>query len=635
MPESQELMQAFTLAKSKGDTEAAKRFGGMLLQQQEAAGAPQEKSAEKQPSTMVSQLSHQLGLTARYALEFGAMIATAPADAIAMAARGVGVKDIPMASKQFSSGLTELGFPEPETSREKKVKKGIELTELVAGGSALGAKILAPGVKKLANLYAGKTAKEAELAAASAITSKAEQAAAGHEAAALKAEQLARRQQQQAESAAIQRQKIDKKIAAVPPQGASFGSTGELTRDIMGTSMAEAHKVRAATGDADFKAVQAIAAEKEAKGMFLNPKEAAAPLEKLLEHVQGIPALESKVASMQKMLTGKAVAGETELTGLTGKEAATEPLTMAKAEVARRYLKDIAYEADLEGYPGIARRAAREAATALDKSMGEFVPEHIAYKENWRKLSEPLNSKGTALNKAIFSTEGGLKGDAYAKISAENIPKKLFSSRNNINIAVDALAGGSNAAPEARAAAEKQIQELALRYFAEETRPMSTASKGNFLNEPARRDVLERLPTVQKKLGGELAEKLFAEARSKALATQEAKAAKASAEAGAQARVMKMEANAIREELFRADALLGKPDGASQKAAAGAYRAILKHTRDSGAISESKYKAMLEMISRVATVQEQAAYLRKVAHTALYLVGGYGVARAVGVSPVH
>lgn len=636
-PEGSTREQAFQLLPVKyPELQGQPGFEGGAATTQTAAPvpAPSASAAQQQGGTL-SQLGRQLGLGARYSLEAFTLPVTGTYDAIAMAAnavaRGAGLqKQLPMAGDAFSQGLTELGFPEAQTAREKTVQTIAEVAPAVAAGGALGGKAAIPAAKKLVSTYRGQVAKARSEEAAKAITKVSAQAQKEAELSALKQQQIAQREAQKAESAAVQRQKVEKALAT-PPKTTSLHETGTVLRGAISDAMGQAAAYRAAEGEKLFKSAQEAAKVKAAAGQFIDTSAALKPVEELLSHVRGVPGLEEKVTSMTRMLQAahpeqkKATIlfdrhGEPLVTGAPD----TTPMTFEHAEVIRRYLNDIAYSADMEGYPGIARRAAKEAVQGLDKAMGEYVPEFKQYKEGWAQLSKPLESMGTKLGRAVFGAEGGIKDEAYAKVAAQDLPGKFFANREGVDTLVDALAGGKGADAVARAHAEKLAQGMALKYFEEKARLMGAEAMQKFVQAPAQRGALEAMPKVQSALERQATLGVGRTAKVELLKSAESAAARRSEEAAKAAREFRQTISNLREQVFKADTLAMQQSVAFQSQALTGYKKALEGARKVGAVSDTDFQAMMAMLDRAKTAQEKMQFLRHTVKTALWVTVGVG-----------
>jgi hypothetical protein len=548
---------------------------------------------------------------------------------------------------KFGAGIVEIatkaGFgPTAAAVLGTYANVASQVIPLGGAGKAVSAGVstAVSGAKKLKSMYQGKEIEKTAAEVSKWVTGAAASAQKGHEMAALKELQAARRNEQAAQSAMAQRAKLEEKLAQ-QTKSPSLHHIGENLRGGIETAMAHASEFRAQEGDKLFNAAKEAAAVKAASGKFIDTSEALKPIEELLSHVQGIPGLEDKVGGMAQMLHAakpdvkKAALlldkhGEPLVMDAAGKT----PMTFEHAEVIRRYLNDIAYQSDLEGYPGIARRAAREAAKGLDKAMAEYVPEFAQYKEGWATLSKPLESMGTKLGRAVFGAEGGIKSDAYVKVASEDLPGKFFSSKEGVDTLVDALAGGKNAPIEAWDKADKLAQRMALQYFGEKSRQMGAEAMQKFVQAPTQRGMLEAMPKVAGVLERQAALGVQRTAKVAALKESEKLAMKRSEEAAAKARDFRKTVGALRESVFKADALGEQKSAAFRGKAITAYKTALDGARRAGAVSDVDYKAMMGMLDRVQGEREKLLLLKRIVHSALWLGGagfaGTKVAESVG-----
>lgn len=358
---------------------------------------------------------------------------------------------------------------------------------------------------------------------------------------------------------------------------------GETARNEVKKVTDTAAALRRTTADKEFTNVKTLAAQKEASGGRVNTEAVQKPLEELKNLSGGIPALSHQVDQLLNATKGTR--------------------SFEELELSRRYLNDIAYSGPLEGYGSVVKNAAREASHALDKAMQEFVPQFKEYKDNYRKMSEPLDAMNTRLGKAIHGTEGGITGDVYAKVEAQDLPGRLFSKAGGIEAMTDMLAGGVKASPEAKAEAGKKVDAMVENWLRESIAGKSTTEAAlKQVTSPQMRATLTAAPKVGEKITGELKTLAGREKTVKQLDefTERAKvAAKKHAE----------DAVKIKTEIERADNIAKGKSAASQKEALNIYLSTLK----SGNIGSPQYKAAIQLIDRAHTLEEKMARARKIA----------------------
>lgn len=607
-------------------------------------GPTQAKPPE--PRTGMDGLAHQLGLGARYSLEMLASPVTGTIDAVrggmeglnALASGKTQVPRVQGASDQVKQGLINLGLPEAETKGEKRNETIAEVAPAVLGAAALakmGVSALAKSekVKKLTELFTGAGVKNAVAKAEAAVAKEATKASGAVKTSGLEAMAEARQSERVATQAAQERQRIQSLLEKPKPPTQSLGETGQILESSFKSTLAKASAARAEAGDKNFAAAAKAAEAKEAAGQFVDTSAAFKHVDELLAHVKDVPELQRKVETMAKMLHGDAKKPVTLVLDQHGAPLAVDKSgaekTFKNLEVTRRYLNDIGYGAELEGFPGIARRAARDAVKELDIAMGKFTPEFAKYKEDWKKMSEPLEAMGTRLGNAIYGSEGGVSGKAYSKLADKDIPAKVFANKEQLNLFTDALAGGKGATPAARAEASKTVQNLALKYFEEQTSAMTPKAAKAFVESPKQRDIMQAVPNVKDVIGGRATGELTKAAKIEALQKQEDAARKmAEVQRKQSADLMKTRAD-LNETLFRADTMAKQTSIASQREAVGMYKKVLTDARDAGKVSNETYEAMTNVMGNISDMREKTMFAQRLAKAASLAVLGYAGYRGV------
>ena len=678
--------QKYTVAGPEGSTKE-EAFG--ILQQQLAAksttkgvggGAPTAPASPAIPEHKPETLSHLAGLATRYGVE---MLGTTPTGALdlgragaeaygnmaSVMARGVnkavGGMDLGSpaklkdpyehlahgATELFNKGLDSMGFAKFD-AQEQAVRDKIDMAAVVLTAGTYGLKAAPKLLKPLISTYQGEGVRAAGEVAAKAVKGAVYEAYEGEITKAKALELAEKRQLGLSKKAAADREAIDKLLSDPKKPLTTYGKIGETTRQIIGSRLEEKRIARETIGNKDQEAVKAKAAAKEAVGEFLQPKSALAPMKELAEVAKNVPGLGEKAQQFVTMLEGATGEKATAPKASTILDAQGKPmmpsaapaakvtqskgsLNFNEAELMRRFLNDTAYGADVEGYDAIFRNAAREAAKGLNADMEAFVPEQKAFRENWARNSQPLNMEGTRLNKLLFSTEGGLRGDVWEKVAHEKIPARVFSDTASMDVLAETLAGGPNATVQERAAAEKQVQDLALQYFSEKARPMNTEALKRMATSPEMQDVLKRAPKAAKELQKTVAHREAMEIRSKVLAEREKKFSKAAEESGKQARAMRAAHDKMVTDVGIADALLAQKETKFQLEAVQKYRTVLDNARKAGIVDSDKYSAMLTLIGRQQSAQQKAELLRKIAHLGLTLGTGTAAGASVLAKVAH
>lgn len=238
--------------------------------------------------------------------------------------------------------------------------------------------------------------------------------------------------------------------------------------------------------------------------------------------------------------------------------------------------------------------------------MGNFVPEFKTYKDNYRRMSEPMDSLGTRFGNAMSNTQGGLKGDVYSKVADSDLPNRLFARKDGVEVLVDALSGGKNATPAARAEAQKQVDSMVENWIVESVRggKKSGTQALQQLAAPQMRSTLAAVPSV----GPRLATQFGKEAKAEAVIGKVGKKAESLGAQGAQA---KDAASAIKNEISMADEKAALPGEKSQREAYNAYVAALAKARRANIVPPEQYKAAIALVDRAVTLQDKTARIQK------------------------
>lgn len=423
---------------------------------------------------------------------------------------------------------------------------------------------------------------------------------------------------------------LGKELEATKVRPADLATQGSTIRKAFSDVMESAKAERTAAAEPLYEKARAAAAAREASGARVDVSAAAAPIENLMSLSENIPSLQSKLGALLSSIKGApprpavaAPVGAGKITSRMRVPAAevARPggLTYAELELANRYIKDIAYSADVEGYGSVIRNAARDASKALDKSIAEFVPEHAVAADAYRKLSEPMESLGTRFGRAMSETEGGLKGEAYAKVADQDIPGRIFAKKDGVELMVDALSGGKAATPAARASAQAKVDQMVENWILEGVRAggKTGARAAEAIAAPQVKATLGAVPAVQRKLGEQFGKEAGIE-RSMEFIGKEAEKRGVSAEVAAKG------AARIKKALSDADALAAQGGVKSQKQAYDAYVGALRSEFQAGVINKEKYMAALALIDRATTVEARTAKAQALAKKLVYGAGAIG-----------
>ena len=412
----------------------------------------------------------------------------------------------------------------------------------------------------------------------------------------------------------------------------TLDAQGATVRSAYSGAIDAAKKTRDLAAEKLYGAVDEAAAAKEATGARVNVKSATKDIQNLIDQADEIPTLKAKLnALLGSVEGGPKSTGPLPPVG-TGarrygvpkaKAEPTEGLTYKQLQLANRYIKDVAYSADVEGYGSVVRNAAKNLSKKLDTAMSEFVPEHNMATAQYRKLSEPLESLGTRFGKALTGSEGGLKGEAYTKVADQDLPARLFAKKDGIELMVDALAGGKNAPEKSRIAAQKAVDTMVENWIMEGARAGgATGSKAaKAIAAPQMEATLQAVPSVGKRVGEQLGREVAKETKISELGS-EAKAARDEAEIAAKAK------QKVLENISNADAELKNNNTDA------AYKGYVAALRQATSGDRERFNAALQLIDRADTLQAKTDKARALAKKLATWTVGTGAASFVGYEAI-
>ena len=404
---------------------------------------------------------------------------------------------------------------------------------------------------------------------------------------------------------------------SVPPGVQDLGGQGGAIRQQVEAQKESAWQARASMANQEFPKAKAIAAAKEATGQMVDTSKAEAALSTLTKKAEGIPGLETDLNKFLSAIRGPAAAEpkpQWSPVSITQPAKTASGKTFDQLEITRRYLNDVANSGPFEGYGSIVKRAAAEAAAEIDTAMQKFVPEFKAYKDRYAAMSQPMNFINTRLGKALLGTEGGLQGDAFAKVAPQDLPGKLFAKRDGQSMLVEILAGGPDAAPAAKVAAAQKVNQMVENWILETTRPKSAAGALEHMQQPQMTATMAGSPVKEA-----LEKKFGSAARMETQAKEAGDLAKGLGEKGKAATKV---AEDMRLKIKTADLKAAQPGKSSQEEAFRGYKSALESAWKDGAIPEPQYKAALALFDRAATLEEQTKSAQRIAKWAVYVAGG-------------
>ena len=398
-------------------------------------------------------------------------------------------------TKNIQAGLTKLGVPQPVPGTEGYQLAGEVAPAVAATGKALysGGKALYGAGKTFAEkLKLGKTAKELAENLRSLGESKAGQIAkkTGEEMTA--AEQRAAIAGKAGEKA---ERKGEAALGELPgvvteQEAGRFKPISQTAQDI-GTRIKEsANKVldtlkarRDANAKLNKQEAFGEAFKKEAAGQTIAQtkayenalKEIDAMIKNPTTGLSNAPVgeIENQLRKIRNIL-------DRTIVDVDGTVISRDPASFEGLEDARRFLRDRSFGVPAEGYDAISQQMAGRLADNIEAIMKEFslkpgkkTSTFEKFLNQYRKDSEPLRVFQSRVGKALTGEQLPGTGTNFATVSAQDIPGKVFSSRENFSALIDAFGGN------------KQLAEAeAKRYFASQLES-KTASKDveNFIRQ--------------------------------------------------------------------------------------------------------------------------------------------------------
>ena len=434
--------------------------------------------------------------------------------------------------------------------------------------------------------------------------------------------------------------RLQRDLDASAAQGVpSVAKQGERAREVVTGAFEVAKKARAEGTKDLYKAAEDAAATRERDGARIDITGVTDKLDAMMENAKNIPELQTKLGKLAASVKGKATPNAPGIVDLHGKPFKTTPtggLTYKELDLANRYLKDIAYEGELQGYDGLVRKEALALSHELDKAITKFVPEHRVASQTYANLSKPLESVSTRIGKALTGTEGGLKGEAYNKVAAQNLPARLFGTKEGVNLVVDALAGGTEATPAARLAAQKQVDQMVEHWVVSGARgtgetPAVGKKALDYIGGKA--GTLEAVPEVGKRVRGQFEREAAKEQTMGELAAGSKEARGRAAEAGRTAESAQASRAKVEGLLKDMEGLSATGSPKLQRQAQDAALSSLRSMVKSGDLPEDRFKAALALIARSETEAERTTNAVRIAKmVAKY--AGYTVAGTVGATAV-
>ena len=276
------------------------------------------------------------------------------------------------------------------------------------------------------------------------------------------------------------------------------------------------------------------------------------------------------------------------------------PASFEGLEDARRFLRDRAYGMPAEGYDAINQQMAGRLADRIEAIQKEFSPSIEKFLTQYKKDSEPLRVFQSNIGKALTDVQLPGGGTNFASVSAQDIPGRVFYSKENYDALIKAFGGD-----------RKLAEAEAKRYFASQLESKKTAlDVENFIR--AKRSMLRETNSLP------MAEKYAIDLRTYEKRTGAAGQVKKSEET-----IAKEKKQLVQDyQTFESDLDVARNDPTKiTQAAHSLSKSMLKH----GHIDQNQYRALEKQIEVVRQMNLDAQSLKTSLSTMAYRVAGYGI----------
>ena len=242
-------------------------------------------------------------------------------------------------------------------------------------------------------------------------------------------------------------------------------------------------------------------------------------------------------------------------------------------------------------------------ADRIEAIQKEFSPKIEKFLTQYKKDSEPLRVFQTKVGKALTDTQ--LPGTDFATVAAQDIPGRVFKSRENYNALVDAFGGD-----------RKLAEAEAKRYFASQLEGKGTAREAeNFIRQ--NRAMLRETNSLP------MAEKYAIDLRTYEKRTGAAGQVKKSEEA-----IAKEKKQLVQDyQTFESDLSVAANDPAKITAASNN---LAKRMLDHGQIDQMEYRELQRQIEKVRLTVRDANQMKDQIKLFVYRALGYGAVATVG-----
>ena len=280
------------------------------------------------------------------------------------------------------------------------------------------------------------------------------------------------------------------------------------------------------------------------------------------------------------------------------------PSSFEGLEDARRKLRDVSFGMPAEGYDAINQQMAGRLADRIEAIQKEFSPSIEKFLTQYKKDSEPLRVFQSNIGKALTDVQLPGGGTNFASVSAQDIPGRVFYSKENYDALIKAFGGD-----------RKLAEAEAKRYFASQLESKKTAlDVENFIR--AKRSMLRETNSLP------MAEKYAIDLRTYEKRTGAAGQVKKSEET-----IAKEKKQLVQDyQTFESDLDVARNDPTKiTQAAHSLSKSMLKH----GHIDQNQYRALEKQIEVVRQMNLDAQSLKTSLSTMAYRVAGYGIPGAI------
>jgi len=288
------------------------------------------------------------------------------------------------------------------------------------------------------------------------------------------------------------------------------------------------------------------------------------------------------------------------------------PASFEGLEDARRFLRDRSFGMPAEGYDAISQQMAGRLADRIEAIQKEFSPGIEKFLKQYAKDSEPLRVFQSKVGKALTDVQLPGGGTNFASVSAQDIPGRVFKSKENYSALVDAFGGD-----------RKLAEAEAKRYFASQLESKGTAKEvENFIRQ--NRAMLKETNSLP------MAEKYAIDLR-----TFEKRGAAAGQVKKSEETIAKEKKQLVQDyQTFESDLSVAANDPAKIVTASNN---LAKRMLEHGQIDQMKYRELQGQIEKVRLTVRDANQMkdqiklfvyRALGYGALATVGGYGAMKA-------